>query len=177
MGRIHGDFHTSRVFAEKGPQRSRRKVAVARQKTRWLRRAIRNKMTVVKIQLGVVRYTDTVNVLEGSSPFLKMAKKSLKALKNARMGGRLILQLPSNKTAGKIPYNAWLDMLDELRAWFPTLTLPKLTSSALSELPLYIRYRDVVKEGPGGEKLDFLSLVWHLRKFPTISGFKCTVIV
>jgi hypothetical protein len=93
-----------------------------------------------------------------------------------RFAGKLILHLPRNRTTRTIPYSAWIDMQDDLRLWAPTLTLRILTSTHLATSSLVLKYKDVIKLRQDGSEVDLVSVIWHLRKFPTTSGFRCTIV-
>jgi hypothetical protein len=93
-----------------------------------------------------------------------------------RFAGKLILHLPRDGTTRKIPYSAWIDMLDDLRLWAPALTLRILTSTHLATSSLVLKYKDVIKLRQDGSEVDLVSVIWHLRKFPTTSGFRCTIV-
>jgi hypothetical protein len=93
-----------------------------------------------------------------------------------RFARKLISHLPKNRKTRKIPYSAWIDMLDDLRLWAPALTLRILTSTHLATASLVLKYKDVIKLRPDGSEVDLISVIWHLRKLPTTSGFRCTII-
>jgi hypothetical protein len=97
-------------------------------------------------------------------------------MERRRFAGKVIVHLPRNRTTRKIPYSAWIDMLDDLRPWAPTLTLRILTSAHLATFPLVVKYTDVIKLRADGSEIDLASVIWHLRKFPTTAGFKCTIV-
>lgn len=151
------------------------RVLVVRRRTSRLRKASQKKKHV-RIRIKNVPFGDKGKPSRTSNLSSNRLRKILCTMRRRRFAGKLILHLPRNKSTRKIPYSAWIDMLDDLRLWASALTLRALTSADLATSPLVVKYKDVVKLRPGGSKVDLVSVIWHLRKFPTTAGFKCTIV-
>jgi hypothetical protein len=157
-------------------RRRRRRALVLCRSRDPARKAALKRKPIVRIQIKNTpfKYRDEAQLVSDVSS--GKLNKILDTMRRRQSGGKLILQLPRNKTTRKIPYSAWLDMLDDLRLWAPALTLPILTSSHLATFPFVVKPTDVIKLRPDGSEINLASLIWQLRKFPTIAGFKCTIV-
>jgi hypothetical protein len=130
----------------------------------------------VRIRIKNAAFDDGSRPSKISNLSSKRLRKILCTMERRRFAGKVIVHLPRNRTTRKIPYSAWIDMLDDLRPWAPTLTLRILTSAHLATFPLVVKYTDVIKLRADGSEIDLASVIWHLRKFPTTAGFKCTIV-
>jgi hypothetical protein len=158
-----------------GHCRHRQRVLVVRRSTSWLRKASQKRMPV-RIRIKNAAFDDGSRPSKISNLSSKRLRKILCTMERRRFAGKVIVHLPRNRTTRKIPYSAWIDMLDDLRPWAPTLTLRILTSAHLATFPLVVKYTDVIKLRADGSEIDLASVIWHLRKFPTTAGFKCTIV-
>jgi hypothetical protein len=155
--------------------RHRQRVLVVRRSTSCPRK-VSQKRKLVRIRIKNAPFCDEGRTSKTSNPSSDRLRKILCTMGRRRFAGKLILHLPRNRTTRKIPYSAWIDMLDDLRLWAPALTLRILTSTHLATSSLVLKYKDVIKLCPDGSEVDLVSLIWHLRKFPTMSGFWCTIV-
>lgn len=175
MGRIRRSVLVSSSLTGSGHRRRRQRVLMLCRTRGWPRTAPQ-KRRPIRIWMLSAPF-DERNEAPETSPFSsEWLERFLGTLKRRRPGAKLILQLPRNKAARKIPYSAWIDMLDDLRLWVPALTLPILTSSDLALFPLVVKHTDVIKLRPDHSEIDLVSLMWQLRKFPTTAGFKCSIV-
>jgi hypothetical protein len=158
-----------------GHGRHRQRVLVVRRSTSCLRKASQ-KRRLVRIRIKNALFGDEGRTHKTSNPSSDRLRKILCTMGRRRFAGKLILHLPRNRTTRKIPYSAWIDMLDDLRLWAPALTLRILTSTHLATSSLVLKYKDVIKLRPDGSEVDLVSVIWHLRKFPTTSRFRCTIV-
>ena len=175
MGRIRSYTLVSSSITESGHRRRLQRILMACRTSNWPRTAPKKRRPIT-IRILSAPFDGKHEALKTPPFSSKWLERFLGTMKRRRPGAKLILQLPRNKTARKIPYSAWIDMLDDLRLWAPALTLPILTSSDLALFPLVVKHTDVIKLRPDHSEIDLVSLVWQLRKFPTMAGFKCSIV-
>lgn len=175
MGRSRRYALASRLLIGSDHRRRRQRALRASRTSCWPRTAPK-KRRPIRIRISSAPF-DGKDESSKTSPFSsEWLGRFLGTMKRRRPGAKLVLQLPKNKTARKIPYSAWIDMLDDLRLWAPALTLPILTSSDLATFPLVVKYTDVIKLCADYNGINLFSLLWQLRKFPTVAGFKCSIV-
>lgn len=175
MIRKRRDAPASRSSKRPDRHRCRQSFLMVCRSRGWLRRASQ-KSKPIRILVKNAPFNDEDEGSKMSDSSSERLRKIIGTMGRRRSGGKLILHLLRNKTAEKIPYSAWLDMLDDLRLWVPSLTLRTLTSSDLATLTLVVKHTDVIKLRPNCSEVNLVSLIWHLRKFPTGAGFKCSIV-
>lgn len=158
-----------------GHCRNHQRIPVSNRSAGWLRRASQ-KRKLVRIRIKNASFSDKGRNSKTSNLPPDRLRKILCTMGRRRFAWKLILHLSRNRTTRKIPYSAWIDMLDDLRLWAPALTLRILTSTHLAISPLVVEYKDVTKLRPDGNEVDLVSVIWHLRKFLTTSEFRCTIV-
>jgi hypothetical protein len=176
MTRSRRHMFGSRSLVISDCPRRRRRVLVVRRGRDSARKAPLKRKPVVKVQIKNTPFKDRDKASLASDASSERLNKILDTMRRRQRGGKIILQLPRNRTTRKIPYSAWLDMLDDLRLWAPALTLPTLTSSHLASFPLVVKHTDVIKFRADQSEVNLASLIWQLRKFPTVAGFKCSIV-
>ena len=125
-------------------RRRRQRVLVVRRRTSRLRKASQEREPV-RIRIKNVPFGDEGKTSNTSNVSSNRLRKILCTMRRRRSAGKLILHLPTNKSTRKIPYSAWIDMLDDLRLWASALTLRALTSADLATSPLVVKLRDVTR--------------------------------
>jgi hypothetical protein len=109
-------FGSSSLMISDYPRR-RRRVLVVRRGRDSARKAPLKRKPVVRVQIKNTPFKDRDKASLASDVSSGRLNKILDTMRRRQCGGKLILQLPRNRTTRKIPYSAWLDMLDDLRLW------------------------------------------------------------